>query len=519
QPDMILCEKADKTGKDKIKSLEELPKILAALRSDGKKIVHCHGAFDLLHIGHIRHFQEARTFGDILVVTITPDRHINKGPDRPAFGEQLRAEAVAALACVDYVAVNRWPMAMEIIKLLKPHFYVKGSEYREAEKDITGGITLERLAVESAGGRLVFTDDLTFSSSNLINRHLAVLPKEVSDYLADFSRRYGHDDIMRYLDAARTLRVLMIGETIIDEYQYCESIGKSGKEPILAAKYAYSEKFAGGVLAAANHVASFSDRVSLLTFLGTVDSHEEFIRERLHPGVEPLFLYMENAPTILKRRFVELYPFQKIFELYIMNGDEGNSKESQDLCGRLREILPQYDAVIVTDYGHGMISPEAVDVLCRESRFLAVNTQVNAGNQGFNTVSRYPKADYICVSEKELRLDARSRKRDLRDIVGEAARKHDCEQIVVTRGRSGSLAYSKEDGFFETPALTNRIVDRVGAGDAVFSLTSLLAAQKAPMELLSFVGSVAGAQAVVTVGHRKSLERVALGKHIASLLK
>ena len=102
----------------KIKTLEELQQITADLKPKGKKVVHCHGVFDLLHIGHIRHFQEARTFGNVLVVTITPDEHVHKGPNRPAFTTALRLEALAALESIDYVAANKWPIAFETIKIL-----------------------------------------------------------------------------------------------------------------------------------------------------------------------------------------------------------------------------------------------------------------------------------------------------------------------------------------------------------------------------------------------------------------
>ena len=109
----------------KIKGLEDLANELRSLRSTGtdKTIVQCHGVFDLMHIGHIRHFEEAKAMGDVLVVTLTPDRYVNKGPHRPAFSEDLRAETIAALDCVDYIAINQWPDAVETIKLLKPDIY------------------------------------------------------------------------------------------------------------------------------------------------------------------------------------------------------------------------------------------------------------------------------------------------------------------------------------------------------------------------------------------------------------
>src|ERR1700733_9135043 len=118
------------TPEGKVRSLHQVATDLDTHRAEGRKIVLCHGVFDPLHIGHIRHFEQARKFGDILVVTVTPDRFVNKGPHRPVFPQDLRAEAIAALALVDFVAVNEWPMAIETIKLLKPDVYVKGSEFR-----------------------------------------------------------------------------------------------------------------------------------------------------------------------------------------------------------------------------------------------------------------------------------------------------------------------------------------------------------------------------------------------------
>ena len=508
------------SGQGKIRDLEELAGILGPLRAAGKKIVHCHGVFDLLHIGHIRHFRQAKELGDVLVVTATPDEFVNKGDGRPAFNEQLRAEAIAALDCVDYVAINRWPMAVETIRLLRPNIYAKGAEYQDSERDHTGGIDLEEKAINSVGGKLAFTDDITFSSSHLINRHLPVLPKAVSDYLAGFSARYSSDDILKYLEGARSLKVLAIGETIIDEYVYCETLGKSGKEPILATRQVGSERFAGGIVAVANHLAAFSDRVGLISFLGQVDSQEDFVRERLEPNIESTFLYMEgNSPTILKRRFVEVYPFQKLFEVYVMEDEEAKPTETHNLCAKLQEILPHYDVVVVTDYGHGMIGPEAVDLLCNEARYLAINTQANAGNLGFNTVSKYRRADFLCVSEREIRLDARSRRRELRTIVAETADRLDCQRTVITRGALGCLCYAKDKEFFDMPALATQVVDRIGTGDAVFAAATACAAQGAPMEVVGFVGSLAGAQAVATVGHRSAVQSIPLVRHLETLLK
>jgi len=502
----------------KIKSLEELTELLSSLSAGGKKIVLCHGVFDLLHVGHIRHFEQAKKLGDVLVVTVTPDKFVNKGPHRPAFSEELRAESIAALDCVDFVAVNNAPTAIETIPLLKPHFYVKGPDYRAAANDHTGVIALEEAAIKSVGGQIVFTGDITFSSSSLINRYLPVFPKEVSEYLAGFSRRHSMEGLLQYLKSVQSLRVLVIGDAIIDDYQYCEQIGKSAKEPVLVVRYLSSEKFAGGSLAIAKHVANFCDNVGLLTFLGEDNSQEDFIRKELNHQVEKIFLYKAGVPTIVKKRFIESYFSQKLFEVYEIN-ETVDPKQSQALCAKLKEILPRYDVVIVADYGHGMLTEEAVDVLCRRAAFLAVNTQSNAGNRGLNTISKYHRADYVCLARHEIVLEERNRQIGLRDMILNISHKLACNRILATCGKDGNVAYGESEGFFHIPALANQVVDRMGAGDAVFSLTALCVARKVPMEIVGFIGNVIGAEAVATVGHRTSIERASLFKHIESLLK
>jgi bifunctional ADP-heptose synthase (sugar kinase/adenylyltransferase) len=253
----------------------------------------------------------------------------------------------------------------------------------------------------------------------------------------------------------------------------------------------------------------------MLTLLGTQDSHENFIREKLNPSIDAMFLYMPGSPTIVKRRLVELYPFQKLFEIYMMD-PEVSPSVSKALATRLAAILPNYDAVVVTDYGHGMLAAEIVELLCGHSGFLAINTQTNAANQGFNTVSKYRRADYICLSEKEIRLEARSRSRDIRLIVAETAEKLACQRVLITRGGQGCLCYGKGEGFFSIPSFTHQIVDRIGAGDALLAVTALLAAQQAPIELTGLVGNAVGAQAVEIVGNRSVVSRSALLQQIDS---
>ena len=154
----------------KIMDLDELAVIVRQLKSEGKKIVHCHGCFDLMHPGHIKYFQAAKRMGDILVVTLTKDIYVDKGPGRPVYNETLRAESIAALECVDYVAINKWQTAEETLRLLYPDIYVKGQEF-EKLKDKTGKIQKEGAIAKELGIELRFTHEIVFSSTELINKY------------------------------------------------------------------------------------------------------------------------------------------------------------------------------------------------------------------------------------------------------------------------------------------------------------------------------------------------------------
>lgn len=154
----------------KILKLEELAEKMEELKRLGKKIVHCHGCFDLMHPGHIKHFQAAKKMGDLLLVTLTPDKFVDKGPERPVFNENLRAESIAALECVDYVAINKWPTAEQTLRILKPNYYVKGQEFEKIE-DETGKIQKEYDVVEEIGSEIRFTHEIVFSSTELLNKY------------------------------------------------------------------------------------------------------------------------------------------------------------------------------------------------------------------------------------------------------------------------------------------------------------------------------------------------------------
>lgn len=503
----------------KVLDIEELSAALEQMRADGLTIVHCHGVFDLVHPGHILHLEAARREGDVLVVSITADHFVNKGPGRPVFNAQLRAETLAALQSVRFVTINEAPDATRLIARIKPDVYVKGSDYVDEETDVTGKISEETNAVEKGGGRVHFTNEMTMSSSELLNQHFDVFTPETRGWLSQIKAGFSGGEIETSLDKVRDCKVLVVGEAIIDEYYFCEGLGKSAKDPILAFKYCSQETYIGGSLGVANHLSGICDNVGIVSLVGDSDNRTQFIRERLHPNVNFYPFGRTGAPTIHKRRYVDNHTGGKVFELYTLEDTPLDATSEEKLIGVLDGAIDDYDLVVVTDYGHGMMTPRVIEFLQGRAKFLAVNTQANAGNRGFNTISKYPKADYACLNGGEVQLDMRTRQGNFRDMVTKLAARMDCSKFTVTLGQLGSLHYDPDSGFVEAPALAIRIADRVGAGDAVLSITSPLVATGAPWELVAFLANLAGAQAVAELGTSRAIDRASLIKHAQSILK
>ncbi|NGX40449.1 MAG: Bifunctional protein HldE [Candidatus Anoxychlamydiales bacterium] len=506
---------------NKIISLEEIEKILQSHKKKGEKIVQCHGVFDLLHPGHIRHFKEAKKKGDKLVVSVTPDKFVNKGPGRPAFNEKLRLESIAALSSVDYVVMNTSKEAMNAIKAIKPDYYVKGKEYEDAKNDITGKIIEEEREVKINGGQIYFTDDIVFSSSSLINKYVEPISDEIKLFIQKINKKYSIDQIIQKINDLSKLKVLVIGDAIIDEYQYVELLGQSGKGQHLVASYEEKEDFLGGSLIIANHISEFCDNVTLLTSIGKNCPNKTFIKQKLDKKVDLQAVFHENHSTLLKKRYIlkDGKTLNKLFETYSSNKNLLGEFETNQIISYLQTKGNCFDLILVCDFGNGFTNKKIINAISKLNSYLAINTQINSGNRGFNVISHYKKADFISLNEPEIRLAAHDRHSNLSEISLKIANKMNCSNICVTRGVKGIYCFSTNGITENIPAFVTNVIDRVGAGDSFLAIASLCMAKKYPLILSAFLGSIASALNVQIVGNKSCTDKISFVKFVTRLLK
>jgi rfaE bifunctional protein kinase chain/domain/rfaE bifunctional protein nucleotidyltransferase chain/domain len=491
-----------------ILEIHTLAERLKQLKDSQQKIVLCHGCFDFMHPGHIRYFQASKKMGDILVVTVTPDRFVDKGPGRPVFNEALRAESIAALSCVDYVAINAWQTAEETLRLLRPDTYVKGQEFEKLE-DKTGKIQREAEVVKEIGAELRFTHEIVFSSTELINQNLFldIYPEETKAFLNDFSRKHSFHSIVERIDHLKNMRVLLIGDGIIDEYHYCETMGKSPKSQIIVNKYLDHEVFSGGAFAIANHLAGICSEVCLLSLLGTEDSREQFVRDSLELNVRPKFFYRSDGPTTVKKRYINQYQKHKLFEVNFINDNHVAEDLEEGIIAYLKKEMPRFDLVLVSDFGHGLISQQIIQVIEQTAAKVAVNAQVNGANAGYNLITKYHRSYFICMDVPEARLATQDKHSDITSIGEKILSTTNADHLIITLGAGGSICLINGGESHHTPALSTKVIDIVGAGDAFFSYASLCLAQGMPVDLVSFIGNVVGAIAVQIVGNKRPVEK------------
>ncbi len=499
----------------------DFPEIRNHLKSQNKKIVLCHGVFDLVHPGHIIHFEEAKKMGDILVVSITSAEYVRKGPGRPYFNDEMRLKFLAEIVCIDYVMISEGYTVDDIIEAVKPDLYVKGEEYKIAEDDITGKISEETALVKRYGGEIAYTAGQVFSSTRLINQALPALSPEVKEYMEGFSQTYSLGSVKELTEKMKNLKVLVVGDSIIDEYVYCNVQGLMSKDMGYSARYHYAERYLGGSFAIARHLASFSDKVTLSSIVGMEETLHSLILDELGNKMRIDLTYSNEFETIVKTRYVSLNEkreeVNKIFSINNLPTPMCIDKEALDkFKKKLTEKTGDFDAVILCDFGHGLIDPEVMDILQKHAKFLAVNCQTNSSNYGKNLITKYTRADVFALDQKELGLAFS----DYQQSEGDALRrlaKHFGSSGWLTQGSQGATSVEKSV-LKACPAFTLKVKDTIGAGDAFFAVASLSAAAAAPIELGAFMGNIAGALAANIVGNKESVEKVNVLKYAATLL-
>lgn len=504
--------------KNKILAQDELKLKADKAKKKGLKIGLCHGVFDLLHPGHYLHLEKSKSKVDVLFVTITADEFVNKGPGRPVFSEELRVKTLSLIAAVDYVSIIYEESAVSALKMIQPDLYFKGVEYSEVANDINGSLNKELEILKKNNGSIYFTDEVTYSSSKILNKHFDIHTEEFKIWLEEVNSKFSLKEIYEYLDKFRNLNVLILGETIFDKYSTCEVLGKSSKDPLLCFNKIRSDTYPGGVLAVARNIKNLGSNVTLLTAINSRDIDDKIFTELNETGIKLIYELIDPYPTIIKERFIESKTENRVFELYLMKNLLSHHNFHKKLFAKISSIINNFDLVIMLDYGHGFFDSNMVKYLSNLKVFKALNVQSNGGNNSMNKISKYKNINFLTLNSRELFLETFRHTLDNENYLTYLQNNLNFKTICVTEGSQGISLMDLNRNKVTSPALVSQVKDTVGAGDAVLSVTSILSYLNAPLEITALLGNIVGAWNVSFIGNSKVLDLKYLRKTLKTLI-
>ncbi len=473
-------------------------------REAGRMVVHCHGCFDIVHPGHIQHLQFARSLGDVLIVTVSGDSHVNKGVNRPLIPDDLRASSLAALECVDCVYVNEHPTAVTLLESLRPDVYVKGREY---ERSVDRRFLAERDAVTAYGGRVVFASgEVVYSSTALINS-LADTAHFNDEKVYRLRQRYGLGDahLTNLLQRWRDLRVVVVGDYILDRYHFCDATGVAGEGPMMSLRSLQERDYDGGAGVVALHLAGLGARPTLVSAFAEDDEESQLARMRLTAEGVDLQALPHRRDVISKHRY--LVDDQKLFKVDRGAAEPSDSHRELTLARRILDAADGADAVVFADYGYGLITAGLLDRILPELRSRVPVLTANASGKQ-SSLLRFRDVDLLCPTERGVRETRRDFSGGLGAVVWDLLNATAARQAIVTLGKQGLVTFDRdpadETGRLRSeyvPALAGRAIDPLGCGDALLATATLALAAGGSLQAAAYLGSVAAAVEVQHLGN------------------
>ncbi len=489
----------ENTFRRKIKTREQLREAIGP-RPRVNKVIMCHGTFDLVHPGHIRHLMYAKDHADVLVASLTSDSHINKANFRPFVPQDLRAMNLAALECVDYVIVDDNETPIENLKFIEPDFFAKGYEY--SEHGIHPKTREEMAVIESYGGELLFTPgDLVLSSSAIIETTPPNLATEKLLALLH-SEGLNFGDLQNALAKLKGVKVHVVGDTIVDSYIYCSLVGGTAKTPTFSVKHEREVDFPGGAAVVAKHLRQAGAEVVFSTVLGD-DGLKDFVLKDLEAnGIKCRAVIDPTRPTTQKNAFITNgYRMLKVDKL-------DNRPISEHEVQALKDELAKHkvDVVVFSDFRHGIFNkvtiPELADAIPAGAMRVADSQVANR----WGNILEFQDFDLITPNEREARFALGDQDSTVRPMALDLYKRARCKLLILKLGERGIITYRAPShevrAFFTVDSFADRVVDAVGAGDALLSYAALSMVVSESNVIGSILGALAAAVACEHDGNK-----------------
>lgn len=482
----------DKKYKAKIKTVDEIKKIIGPFPRQ-KKAIMCHGVFDVVHPGHIRHLMYARSKGDVLIASLTCDAHIGKRNFRPFVTEDLRALNLAALDMVDFVIIDHEPTPLKSLAEIQPNYFAKGFEY--VDQGLNPKTQEEKDILDSYGGEIIFTPgDVVYSSSSLIEMSSPNIAMEKLAVLME-AEDLTFDNFRDALAGLAGLRVYVVGDTIVDTHTHTMMIGGQTKTPTISVRFEEKTDYVGGAGIVAKHLRAAGAEVVFSTVLGD-DALKDFVLNDLEEaGVEVRPVIDDTRPTTNKNNFIcDNHRLLKVDTL------DNRSISEKFLALMLEDLSPaKVDCVVFSDFRHGVFNPSTIPRFIDaipDGTFRVADSQVASR---WGNILDFQNFDLITPNEREARYSLGDQDSVVRPLALKLFKEANCRNMILKLGERGVIAYRERPdlddvrSFFVVDSFANNIKDATGSGDALLSYATLSHIRTGNAVIATILGTIAAA--------------------------
>lgn len=476
----------------KVRSASEVATLIGTFPRE-RKVIMCHGVFDVVHPGHVRHLAYAKGKADVLIASVTADKHIKKGVYRPHVPENMRALNLAAFEMVDYVIIDEEAKPIKNLTLLQPDFFAKGFEY--VAGDLPPATQEELDLVQGYGGELIFTPgDFVLSSSRLID---LALPNLRIEKLISVMQAEGidFDDLRRAVGMLNKFRVHVVGDTIVDSITRSTLIGGQTKTPTFSVLYEGRDDYVGGAGIVAQHLRAAGAEVVFSTVLGD-DEMGRMVQERLSEAdIELKAIVDSTRPTTNKNAIVA--GGYRLLKVDTVDNRAISTAIQDKLIRAIRDV--RSDAVVFSDFRHGIFNRATIPSLTQALPAAVLKVADSQVASRWGNIVDFQGFDIITPNEREARFALGDQDSGVGHLAGSLVKESGCKLLLLKLGERGLFTIRPEGGrkpenCFSIDSFCDSVVDAVGAGDALLAYATLAFLATGSEAIAAILGAMAAAR-------------------------
>tara|TARA_B100000700_G_C15048138_1_gene858957 strand:- start:1966 stop:3465 length:1500 start_codon:yes stop_codon:yes gene_type:complete len=462
-----------------------------------------YGHFNTIHIGHIRYLKHASNQGSSLIIALIGD--IKDGENnRYQFNQIERAESLALLNIADAIILLKSNELSEVIRTLNPNLLLLGTEFKNHQpSEISSAIKL----IKSNKGNVQFhAGEVHYATTSLLSSSKAELLEQRHEQFRAACKRQKLDlkSLLNSIKSWNSSKLIVIGDTILDQYVACEAIGMSAEAPVVVVRELDQRNFIGGAAIVASHIRSLGATCDLISIVGK-DSIANIVRNELSKREIGDFLIQDSSrPTTFKKRY--LVEDQKLFRVSRLEDHRLCPNIENQLIKKLEQSAPSSQGIVVSDFVYGVITSkvlEAIESLAKKYK-LHVFGDLQCSSQ-VGLVTKFNNFSLISPNEREARVALQDKETGIERIAYKLLEKTNSERLVMKLGPEGFIAYDKSKPQEVTsqafPALSVSPLDVTGAGDSLLAVMSTGLASKQGTMATAALGCCMASLAVEAMGN------------------